>query len=75
MAVIENVITIGMFIAFNSYRGVFSSRMGSLIDILFSLRMLSLHRERIADIAMTEVEKELYTKSHKYSLWMRLLAT
>lgn len=60
MAVIENVITIGMFIAFNSYRGVFSSRMGSLIDILFSLRMLSLHRERIADIAMTEVEKELY---------------
>lgn len=59
-SVIDNIMTIGMFMAFNSYRGSFSSRMGSLIDIFFSFKMLSLHRERIADIALTEVEKEIY---------------
>ncbi|WP_323054264.1 peptidase domain-containing ABC transporter [Rodentibacter caecimuris] len=59
-AVIDNVMTIGMFMAFNSYRGSFSARMGSLINIFFSFKMLSLHRERIADIALCETEKELY---------------
>ncbi|UKH19270.1 peptidase domain-containing ABC transporter [Actinobacillus pleuropneumoniae] len=59
-AVIENVMTIGMFMAFNAYRGSFSTRMGSLINIFFSFKMLSLHRERIADIALTEAEKEIY---------------
>ncbi len=58
--VIENAMTIGMFMAFNAYRGSFSSRMGNLINILFSFKMLSLHRERIADIALTESEKEVY---------------
>ncbi|EEY11793.1 peptidase domain-containing ABC transporter [Mannheimia haemolytica] len=56
--VIENVMTLGMFVAFNAYRGSFSSRMGNLIDIIFSLKILSLHRERIADIALNEVEDE-----------------
>ncbi|MFY3389475.1 ATP-binding cassette domain-containing protein [Mannheimia haemolytica] len=55
---IENVMTLGMFVAFNAYRGSFSSRMGNLIDIIFSLKILSLHRERIADIALNEVEDE-----------------
>ena len=59
-AVIENAMTIGMFMAFNSYRGSFSSRMGNLINIFFSFKMLSLHRERIADIALCEAEKEIY---------------
>ncbi|EXI63002.1 colicin V synthesis protein [Mannheimia granulomatis] len=56
--VIENVMTLGMFVAFNAYRGSFSSRMGNLIDIVFNLKILSLHRERIADIALNEVEDE-----------------
>lgn len=56
--VIENVMTLGMFVAFNAYRGSFSARMGNLIDIIFSLKILSLHRERIADIALNEVEDE-----------------
>lgn len=49
--VIENVMTLGMFAAFNAYRGSFSARMGNLINIVFSLKIISLHRERIADIA------------------------
>lgn len=58
--VIESTLTVGMFMAFNAYRGSFSSRMGSLIDVIFSFKMLSLHRERIADIALTEAEHEIY---------------
>ena len=58
--VIENTLTVGMFMAFNAYRGSFSSRMGSLIDVVFSFKMLPLHRERIADIALTEAENEIY---------------
>ncbi|EER46325.1 Probable microcin-H47 secretion/processing ATP- binding protein mchF [Actinobacillus minor NM305] len=54
--VIESNMTLGMFVAFNAYRGSFSSRMGNLINIFFSLKILSLHRERIADIALNEIE-------------------
>lgn len=56
--VINNSMTLGMFIAFNSYRGSFSSRVGSLINTFFSLKILSLHRERISDIALNEVEED-----------------
>lgn len=57
--VIDNVMTIGMFMAFNAYRGQFSQRAGNLIDLTLSLRMLSLHNERISDIVFTESEEEL----------------
>lgn len=56
--VINNTMTLGMFVAFNAYRGSFSSRIGELINTFFRLKILSLHRERIADIALNEVEEE-----------------
>lgn len=56
--VIDSTMTLGMFVAFNAYRGSFSARVGSLINTFFSLKILSLHRERIADIALNEVEEE-----------------
>ena len=56
--VIDNTMTLGMFVAFNAYRGSFSARVGELINTFFSLKILSLHRERIADIALNEVEEE-----------------
>lgn len=56
--VIDNVITLGMFVAFNAYRGSFSNRTENLINTFFNLKMLALHRERIADIALNEIEKE-----------------
>lgn len=55
--VIDNNMTLGMFMAFNSYRGQFSQRAGSLIDLALSLRMLSLHNERISDLIFTEAEE------------------
>lgn len=62
-----------MFVAFNAYRGSFSERMGNLIDIVFNLKILSLHRERIADIALNEVEdktksQEMTIENHQASL-------
>lgn len=58
MMVIENVMSLGMYVAFNAYRGSFSSRMGNLINVIFNLKILSLHRERVADIALNEVEDD-----------------
>lgn len=57
--VIDNNITLGMFMAFNSYRGQFSQRASNLIDLFMQLRMLSLHNERLSEIVFSEPEKEL----------------
>lgn len=54
--VIDGHMTLGMFVAFNTYRGQFSERVANLLNMLLQLRMLSLHAERIADIALTETE-------------------
>ncbi len=58
LMVIDNSMTLGMFMAFNAYRGQFSERAGSLVDLVMKLRMLTLHNERISDIIFTEPEKE-----------------
>ncbi|EPZ8125470.1 peptidase domain-containing ABC transporter [Yersinia enterocolitica] len=56
--VINNQMTIGMFVAFSAFRGQFSDRVASLTNFLLQLRMMSLHNERIADIALNEIENE-----------------
>ncbi|MFI8416584.1 peptidase domain-containing ABC transporter [Serratia sp. NPDC078593] len=59
LMVIDNNMSLGMFIAFNAYRGQFSQRSASLVDLLLQLRVLSLHNERISDIAFTDPEPEV----------------
>jgi ATP-binding cassette, subfamily B, bacterial CvaB/MchF/RaxB len=54
--VIDNQMTIGMFVAFGSFRGQFSERVASLTNFILQLRIMSLHNERIADIALHEKE-------------------
>ena len=54
--VINNQMTIGMFVAFSAFRSQFSDRMSSLISFLLQLRMMSMHNERISDIALQQVE-------------------
>ncbi|CAI0769184.1 Alpha-hemolysin translocation ATP-binding protein HlyB [Serratia fonticola] len=54
--VIDNQMTIGMFVAFGAFRGQFSDRVSSLTSFLLQLRIMSLHNERIADIALNEKE-------------------
>lgn len=58
LMVIDNSMTLGMFMAFNAYRGQFSQRSSSLIDLVMQLRMLSLHNERLSEIVFSEPEPE-----------------
>ncbi|MDU1710938.1 MAG: ATP-binding cassette domain-containing protein, partial [Klebsiella pneumoniae] len=56
---VGSITTLGMFMAFNAYRGQFSQRASSLVDLCMQLRMLSLHNERLSEIVFSEPEKEL----------------
>lgn len=47
--------SIGMLFAFVSYKTQFIQRIASLIEKILELRMLGLHTERIADIALTPI--------------------
>jgi len=54
--VTDNQMTIGMFIAFGVFREQFADRVFSLTNFILRLRMMSLHNERIADIALNVQE-------------------
>lgn len=58
LAVLNNEFSVGMLFAFISYKDQFSQRMAGLIDKLFELRMIRLHGERLADIVLTEAERD-----------------
>jgi len=62
-AVMQNSLTVGMLMAFSSYAGTFSARVFSLIDVFSSVKMLSLHAERLADIVLESVEPDAEQES------------
>ncbi len=55
-SVMDGAMTVGMLIAFLAYKDQLVGRVGALIDLAISLKMLTLHTERIADIALTSQE-------------------
>jgi len=55
-AVLERRISLGMLLAFLAYRAQFGDRAAKLIDVAVELRMLGLHAERLADIALERPE-------------------
>jgi ATP-binding cassette subfamily B protein RaxB len=58
LAVLDGKFSIGMLLAFASYKDQFSQRFSSLIDKLFDLRMLRVQGDRLADIVLTEPEPQ-----------------
>ncbi|MET4290528.1 ATP-binding cassette subfamily B protein RaxB [Bradyrhizobium sp. LB8.2] len=54
---LDNLITVGMIFAFVSYKLQFAGRTALLIEKLVDVRILGLHLERLADIALTPIEK------------------
>jgi ATP-binding cassette, subfamily B, bacterial CvaB/MchF/RaxB len=54
---LHNLITIGMIFAFISYKLQFAERTALLIEKLIDLRILGLHLDRLADIALTPLER------------------
>ncbi len=57
--VMDGVFSVGMLYAFLGFKLVFLSRTNNLIDKWNEFRMLDLHAERIADIALAEPESPL----------------
>jgi len=55
-AVMNHQLSLGAFVAFGVFREIFTSRALSLTNMFLRLGMISLHGERIADIAHTECE-------------------
>lgn len=55
--VIDQTFTVGLLMAFISYKGQFLERVANLIDNAFALKMLSIQTERLADIVLTEPEQ------------------
>lgn len=56
MLALKNEFSAGMLIAFIAYADQFTGRAAGLIDKWVDFRMLKLHAERVADIALTEPE-------------------
>jgi ATP-binding cassette subfamily B protein RaxB len=58
-AVLANDLSVGMFIAFLSYKDQFVKRSSALIDQALSLRLLGLQTDRLADIVLSKPEPRL----------------
>lgn len=56
--VLENTFSVGMLLAFISYKDQFLSRISALINKCLDLFMLRLHSERLADIALAAPEAQ-----------------
>ncbi|WP_343125515.1 peptidase domain-containing ABC transporter [Oleiagrimonas sp. MCCC 1A03011] len=56
--VLDGKFTVGMLVAFVAYADQFHTRAAGLIDKLIEFRMLRLHAERLADIALSEPEQQ-----------------
>jgi len=54
--VLDGAFSVGMLVAFLAYKDQFLRRVSELVNRLVELRMLRLHAERLADIALTEPE-------------------
>lgn len=54
--IMANSITVGMLMAFASYASTFSTRVFGLIDTFMSVRMLTMHADRLSDIVLEPVE-------------------
>lgn len=56
LAVLEGGLSLGMLLAFLAYKSQLTGRASKLIDLGVEIRMLSLHAERLADIALEPTE-------------------
>jgi ATP-binding cassette, subfamily B, bacterial CvaB/MchF/RaxB len=56
--VLDKALSIGMLMAFIAYKDQFNTRVASFIDKMIEFKMLSLQGERLADIVLTEPERD-----------------
>ncbi|MCD9027612.1 peptidase domain-containing ABC transporter [Luteimonas sp. BDR2-5] len=58
--VLAGSFTAGMLVVFVAYAELFATRAGSLVDKLIEFRLLGMHGERIADIALATAEPHVH---------------
>lgn len=58
LQVLDQRLSLGMLFAYLAYREQFALRIGGLVDKVFEIRMLRVHCERLADIALTATEDD-----------------
>lgn len=58
LAVLDGNISVGMFVAFLAYKDQFATRVNGFVNTMLQFWMLSLHGERIADIALADREDD-----------------
>jgi ATP-binding cassette, subfamily B, bacterial CvaB/MchF/RaxB len=58
-AVMSGSLTVGMLVAFLAYKDQFSQRVGTFLDTIIKISLLTVHGERIADVALGEPEEAL----------------
>ncbi|XUY29836.1 peptidase domain-containing ABC transporter [Agrobacterium sp. rho-8.1] len=63
-AIIRGEMTLGMLLAFLSYRGQFSGAALSFVDQCFKFRMTGLHLERLSDAVHQDTEPGIEAASH-----------
>jgi ATP-binding cassette, subfamily B, bacterial CvaB/MchF/RaxB len=56
-AVMGGTLSVGMLVAFLAYKDQFSQRVGKFLDTMVRLGTLTVHGERLADIALAETEQ------------------
>ncbi|MDO5368908.1 peptidase domain-containing ABC transporter [Paracoccus sp. (in: a-proteobacteria)] len=56
-AILAGDLTVGTLVAFLAYKDQFATRVNALVDTALQFLMMSLHGERIADIALAETEE------------------
>jgi ATP-binding cassette, subfamily B, bacterial CvaB/MchF/RaxB len=56
--VLDKALSIGMLLAFIAYKDQFTGRVASFIDKMIEFKMLSLQSERLADIVLSEPERD-----------------
>ncbi|MEQ9258541.1 MAG: peptidase domain-containing ABC transporter [Roseovarius sp.] len=54
--ILDNLFSVGLLVAFLAYMDMFLRRASGLVDTFVDLRMLGIHAERLADIALTAPE-------------------
>lgn len=58
LAVLDRAMSLGMLLAFLAYRMQFGDRVTKLIDLAVEVKMLGMHAERLADIALEAPEPD-----------------
>lgn len=62
--VMDGQMSVGTLMAFNAYKSQFNSRVGSLIDNYFEIKMLALQAERLSDIILSEPAEDIAVDPH-----------